>query len=85
MPHTKHSARQEGKLIDRLMRTARACKVAKAAETRQLRLVEWALAQMPEEGNKRKQQEDDNDVVDRCTKQLTTKKRRQGDTRGKGI
>ncbi|KAI1118972.1 hypothetical protein F5Y14DRAFT_446779 [Nemania sp. NC0429] len=77
-PLTRHSARQEasqGKLIDRLKRTAQVCKAAKAAETRQLRLVEWALAQMPRKpkppsagpaktGNKRRRQEDDDDAAD---------------------
>ncbi|KAI1313152.1 hypothetical protein F5Y03DRAFT_157906 [Xylaria venustula] len=94
-PHTSHSARQDasrlasrGKLIDRLKRTARAYDDAKAAEARQLLLVQWALAQMPEKakppsavptekGNKRRRQDDKNDAVDRDAKQPTTKRRRQ--------
>ncbi|KAK4196396.1 hypothetical protein QBC40DRAFT_9943 [Triangularia verruculosa] len=97
-PHTSHPAREgasRGKLIDRLKRTARAYEDAKAAEARQLGLVQWALAQMPEKpkppsagptkkGNKRRRQEDDDDAVDRHTKQPTTKRRRQGDTREEG-
>jgi hypothetical protein len=97
-PHTSHSAREEAsrlKLIDRLKRTVRAYEDAKAAEARQLGLVQWALAQMPEKpkppsagptkkGNKRRRQEDDDDAVDRHTKQPTTKRRRQGDTREEG-
>lgn len=95
-PHTSHSARREAsqaKLVDRLIRTARAYKDAKAAEARQLGLVQWALAQMPakpkpaaagptKKGNKRRRQEDDDDAVDRHTKQPTTKRRRQGDPGG---
>lgn len=90
LPHTSHSAKQgasQGKLIDRLVRTAQAYERAKATETRQLLLVQWALAQMPGEpkppsaeptkkGSKRRRQEDDNDAVDRCTKQPTPKRQK---------
>lgn len=79
------------------MRTARACEDAKAAESRQLRLVQWALTQMPgkpkpapaeptKKGNKRRRQEDDDDAVDRSMKRPTTKRQmeRQDDKRDTG-
>ncbi len=96
--HTLHSISQKASrrlLIGRLMRTARACEDAKAAESRQLRLVQWALTQMPgnpkppsaeptKKGNKRRRQEDDDDAVDRPMKPPTTKRQRQDDKRVTG-
>ncbi|KAK3321490.1 hypothetical protein B0T19DRAFT_445249 [Cercophora scortea] len=98
--HTSRPASQrdprEG-LINRLRKTARAYENAKAAESRQLRLVQWALSQMPgqpepplakplDKDNKRKRQEDeeeDGDAVGRPVKKPTTTSQRQGDEQDK--